>query len=34
MNKRMLIYVGLFVAGVVLAGQVRGLPLMNKLPSL
>lgn len=34
MNKKMLIYLALFVAGVVLAGQVRQLPLANKLPTV
>jgi hypothetical protein len=34
MNKTHMIYVGLFLAGVVLAGKVRALPLLNKLPSL
>lgn len=34
MNKRHLIVLVAFVAGVVLAGQVRGLPGMNKLPSV
>lgn len=34
MNKKTLIYVGLFLAGVVLAGRVRSLPLGDKLPSV
>lgn len=33
-NKKTLIYVGVFLAGVVLAGKVRSLPLLNKLPTL
>jgi hypothetical protein len=34
MSKTTLIYVGLFLAGVVLAGRVRALPLGNKIPTL
>lgn len=34
MNKSHLIYVAIFLAGVVLAGKVRGLPGLNKLPSV
>lgn len=34
MNKTHLIYVALFLAGVVLAGKVRQLPVLNKLPAL
>lgn len=30
----MLIYVAIFLGGVVLAGKVRSLPLLNKLPVL
>jgi hypothetical protein len=33
-NKKTMIYVAVFLAGVVLAGQVRSLPLLNKLPTL
>jgi hypothetical protein len=34
MKKEHLIYVALFLGGVVLAGQVRKLPLLNKLPTV
>lgn len=34
MNKQYLIYAGVFILGVVLAGRVRGLPVANKLPSV
>lgn len=34
MKKSHLLYVGLFLAGVVLADKVRGLPVLSKLPSL
>lgn len=34
MNKTTIIYLVLFVAGVVLADKVRQLPLANKLPTL
>lgn len=34
MDKKHLIYVGVFLLGVVLADKVRGLPLLNKLPSV
>lgn len=34
MSKKTLIYVGLFLAGVIVAGRVRSLPLGDKLPSL
>jgi hypothetical protein len=34
MDKKNLMYVLAFFAGVVLAGQVRKLPLLNKLPSV
>ena len=33
MNKTMLWYVGLFLAGVVLADKVRTFPVLNKLPN-
>lgn len=33
-GKKLLIYALIFVAGVVLAGRVKNLPLGNKLPSL
>jgi hypothetical protein len=32
-NKKTLMYVAVFIAGVVLAGKVRQLPLLDKLPS-
>jgi hypothetical protein len=34
MNKTHLIYVAIFLAGVVLAGKVRALPGLNKLPAV
>lgn len=34
MNKKMLTYAALFLAGVVLAGKVRQLPVLSKLPTL
>jgi hypothetical protein len=34
MDKKHLIYVAVFLGGVMLAGQVRKLPLLNKLPSV
>jgi hypothetical protein len=34
MNKKTLIYVAVFLAGVVLAGRVRSLPVLDKLPTL
>ena len=34
MDKKWLMYAGLFLAGVVLADKVRGLPLLSKLPSV
>lgn len=34
MNKTTMIYLALFLAGVVLADKVRGLPVLNKLPSI
>lgn len=34
MNKSHLIYVAIFLAGVVLAAKVRALPGLNKLPSV
>jgi hypothetical protein len=34
MSSKTMVYVAVFLAGVVLAGRVRGLPLLDKLPSL
>lgn len=34
MSKKTLVYVAVFLAGVMLASQVRGLPLLNKLPTI
>lgn len=34
MNKQYVIYVAIFLAGVMLAGKVRSLPVVNKLPSV
>jgi len=34
MDKKHLIYVAVFLAGVVLAPKVRTLPVLNKLPSV
>jgi len=34
MKKEHLMYVAIFLAGVVLAPKVRELPLLNKLPSV
>ena len=34
MDKKWLIYAGIFLAGVVLAPKVRTLPLLNKLPAV
>lgn len=34
MNKQTLIYVIVFLAGVVAAGKVRTLPVLNKLPTI
>jgi hypothetical protein len=34
MKKEHLIYVAVFLGGVVLAGQVRKLPVLSKLPSV
>lgn len=34
MNKKALVYVGIFLAGVVLANRVRALPGGSKLPTL
>jgi hypothetical protein len=34
MNKSHLIYVAVFLAGVILAGKVRTLPVLSKLPSV
>jgi hypothetical protein len=33
-SKKVLMYGGIFLAGVVLAGQVRKLPLLSKLPTV
>lgn len=34
MNKQYLIYAAIFLAGVILAGKVRTLPVVSKLPSV
>jgi hypothetical protein len=34
MNKQWMIYAGIFLLGVVLAGKARSLPLISKLPSV
>lgn len=34
MDKKWLIYAALFLGGVVLAGKVRSLPVLGKLPAL
>lgn len=34
MNKQYLIYIGVFLLGVVLAGKARSLPVISKLPSV
>jgi len=34
MDKKHLIYVALFLGGVILAPKVRTLPVLNKLPSV
>ena len=34
MKKEHFMYLGIFLAGVVLAGQVRKLPVLNKLPTV
>lgn len=34
MDKKYVMYAVLFLAGVMLAGRVRGLPGVNKLPSV
>lgn len=34
MNKKYLVYAGIFLAGVVLSAKVRTLPLLNKLPAV
>lgn len=34
MNKQHLIYIGIFLAGVVLADKVRSLPVLSKLPAI
>lgn len=33
-SKKVLIYAGIFLAGVVLADRVKSLPLANKLPTV
>lgn len=33
-SKKVLIYVAIFLAGVIVADKVRSLPLVNKLPTL
>jgi len=33
-KKEHLVYVAIFLAGVVLADKVRGLPVLSKLPSI
>lgn len=33
-SKKVLIYVAIFLAGVIVADKVRALPLVNKLPTL
>lgn len=34
MDKKYMVYAAIFLAGVILAGRVRGLPLANKLPAV
>ena len=34
MNKQYMIYAGIFLLGVILAGRARSLPLVSKLPSV
>lgn len=34
MNKSHLMLIGVFLLGVVLAGRVKGLPVLSKLPSV
>lgn len=34
MDKKWIMYAGIFLAGVVLANKVRTLPLMSKLPTV
>lgn len=34
MSKQTMIYVAVFLAGVVLASRVRALPVLNKLPAV
>jgi hypothetical protein len=34
MDKKYLVYAVIFLAGVMLAGKVRSLPVANKLPSV
>lgn len=33
MNKKWIMYAAIFLGGVVLAGKVRSLPLLDKLPA-
>lgn len=34
MNKKWLMYGACFLAGVIVAGRVRGLPVLDKLPTV
>jgi hypothetical protein len=34
MNKQYMIYAGIFLLGVILAGRARSLPVISKLPSV
>ncbi len=34
MNKTYLMYAGIFLLGVILAGRARSLPVISKLPSI
>lgn len=34
MNKQYLMYAGIFLLGVILAGRARSLPVISKLPSI
>jgi hypothetical protein len=34
MNKQYLMYAGIFLLGVILAGRARSLPVISKLPSV
>jgi hypothetical protein len=34
MNKQYMIYAGIFLLGVILAGRARSLPVLGKLPSV